>query len=247
MVPEPDSVRIQSTNRARGRTRGPACHTGPRDAREPARGCARRCDRRPRRHHGQRPRAPRTVGHGRAHGRSSRPTATATASFEAARAAQAGGATWLGTAQQAEAVALRDAGFEGRIFTWLHVPGNDFAAALTRDIDVAASATWSLDDDRRGRPRHRTDRPRPPQGRHRSGPQRRLRPGLPRPGRRGPAPRGRREPSRSSGSGRTSRTPTSPTTRRCGISARCSRRRSGPSRRPAASSRYGTWRTPPPP
>ena len=64
----------------------------------------------------------------------------------AARAAQAGGATWLGTAQQPEAVALRDAGVEGRIFTWLHVPGNDFAAALTRDIDVAASATWALDD-----------------------------------------------------------------------------------------------------
>ena len=64
----------------------------------------------------------------------------------AARAAQAGGATWLGTAQQPEAVALRDAGVEGRIFTWLHVPGNDFSAALTRDIDVAASATWALDD-----------------------------------------------------------------------------------------------------
>jgi alanine racemase len=63
----------------------------------------------------------------------------------AARAARAGGATWLGTAQQPEAVALRDAGVEGRIFTWLHVPGNDFAAALTRDIDVAASATWALD------------------------------------------------------------------------------------------------------
>jgi len=64
----------------------------------------------------------------------------------AARAAQHGGATWLGTAQQPEAVALRDAGVEGRIFTWLHVPGNDFAAALTRDIDVSASATWALDD-----------------------------------------------------------------------------------------------------
>jgi alanine racemase len=63
----------------------------------------------------------------------------------AARAARAGGATWLGTAQQPEAVALRDAGVQGRIFTWLHVPGNDFAAALTRDIDVAASAPWALD------------------------------------------------------------------------------------------------------
>jgi alanine racemase len=65
--------------------------------------------------------------------------------FESARAAQAGGATWLGAAQQPEAVALRDAGFDGRIFTWLHVPGNDFAEALIRDIDVSASAPWALD------------------------------------------------------------------------------------------------------
>ena len=65
--------------------------------------------------------------------------------FESARAAQAGGATWLGAAQQPEAVALRDAGFGGRIFTWLHVPGNDFGEALTREIDVSASAPWALD------------------------------------------------------------------------------------------------------
>ncbi len=63
----------------------------------------------------------------------------------AARAARAGGATWLGTAQQAEAVALRDAGVTGRIFTWLHVPGVDFAAAVGRDIDVSASAPWALE------------------------------------------------------------------------------------------------------
>ena len=63
----------------------------------------------------------------------------------AARAARAGGATWLGTAQHSEAVALRDAGVTGRILAWLHVPGADFAAALTRDIDVSASAVWALD------------------------------------------------------------------------------------------------------
>lgn len=61
-----------------------------------------------------------------------------------ARAAQAGGATWLGAAQQAEALALRDAGVAGRIFTWLHVPGTDFAAALERDVDLAASSPWEL-------------------------------------------------------------------------------------------------------
>jgi alanine racemase len=63
----------------------------------------------------------------------------------AARAAVRGGATWLGTAQLAEALALRDSGIGGRVLTWLHVPGVDFAAALTRDIDVTVSARWSLD------------------------------------------------------------------------------------------------------
>ena len=64
----------------------------------------------------------------------------------AAQAALAGGATWLGTAQQPEAVALREAGVGGRVFTWLHVPGTDFAGALTRDIDLSVSARWDLDE-----------------------------------------------------------------------------------------------------
>jgi alanine racemase len=63
-----------------------------------------------------------------------------------ARAAQAGGADWLGVAQLGEAVALRDAGVGGPVLTWLHVPGADFRAALTRDIDVSASATWALEE-----------------------------------------------------------------------------------------------------
>ncbi|MEO7058815.1 MAG: alanine racemase [Lapillicoccus sp.] len=63
-----------------------------------------------------------------------------------ARAALAGGATWLGTAQQSEAVALRDAGLDARILTWLHVPGTDFGAALTRDIDLGVGATWALEE-----------------------------------------------------------------------------------------------------
>lgn len=61
-----------------------------------------------------------------------------------ARAALRAGATWLGTAQLDEAVALRDAGVGGRVLTWLHVPGADFAAALTRDIDLTAYALWDL-------------------------------------------------------------------------------------------------------
>lgn len=57
-----------------------------------------------------------------------------------ARAARRGGATWVGTAQLDEAIALRDDGIDGRVFTWLQVPGADFAAALRRDIDLSAAA-----------------------------------------------------------------------------------------------------------
>ncbi|EWS99658.1 alanine racemase [Intrasporangium oryzae NRRL B-24470] len=63
-----------------------------------------------------------------------------------ARAAVRAGAEWLGVAQLGEAVALREAGLTTRLLTWLSVPGTDFAAALSRDIDVAASAPWVLDE-----------------------------------------------------------------------------------------------------
>lgn len=63
-----------------------------------------------------------------------------------ARAARAGGADWLGVALLSEAVTLREAGLSGRILTWLHVPGSDFAAAIGHDVDVAASAGWALDE-----------------------------------------------------------------------------------------------------
>lgn len=63
-----------------------------------------------------------------------------------ARAAQAGGATWLGTAVLAEALALREAGVSGRLLAWLAAPGEDFPAALAADVDVAAYATWQMDE-----------------------------------------------------------------------------------------------------
>ena len=63
-----------------------------------------------------------------------------------ARAARSGGASWLGTARLDEAVQLRDAGLDGRILTWLHVPGTDFAAALERDVDVTVSGSWALSE-----------------------------------------------------------------------------------------------------
>ena len=63
----------------------------------------------------------------------------------AARAALAGGATWLGTAQLAEALALRAAGVSSRILTWLYAPGAPLEALLAADVDVAVSASWALD------------------------------------------------------------------------------------------------------
>lgn len=62
-----------------------------------------------------------------------------------AAAAIRGGATWLGVAQLAEALALRAAGVRTRLLTWLGVPGVDFAAAVAADIDLSVSAPWSLD------------------------------------------------------------------------------------------------------
>jgi alanine racemase len=63
-----------------------------------------------------------------------------------ATAALQGGATWLGTAVLAEALALREAGVTGRLLAWLAAPGEDFAAALLADVDVAAYADWQLDE-----------------------------------------------------------------------------------------------------
>jgi alanine racemase len=57
---------------------------------------------------------------------------------EAAGAARRGGATWLGVAFREEALALRAAGDEGRILTWLAVPGEDYSALVAADVDVTA-------------------------------------------------------------------------------------------------------------
>ena len=64
-----------------------------------------------------------------------------------ARAALAGGATWLGTALLDEALALRTAGLtEPRILAWLIGPGERLADAVAADVDVSANATWALDE-----------------------------------------------------------------------------------------------------
>jgi alanine racemase len=59
-------------------------------------------------------------------------------------AAKAGGAQWLGTAVLAEALRLRSAGLPGRVLSWLAAPGEDYAAGIRGDIDLAAYATWQL-------------------------------------------------------------------------------------------------------
>ncbi|WP_270886230.1 alanine racemase [Pedococcus sp. 5OH_020] len=61
-----------------------------------------------------------------------------------ARAALRGGATWLGVAQLAEALQLRAAGVTAPVLSWLHVPGQDFTAAVEADVDVGVSTLWSL-------------------------------------------------------------------------------------------------------
>ncbi|WP_286219359.1 alanine racemase [Paraoerskovia sediminicola] len=66
-----------------------------------------------------------------------------------ARAALAGGATWLGAAQVPEALALRAAGItpsDARVLTWLYAPGAPLDAALEADVDVSVHAAWALDE-----------------------------------------------------------------------------------------------------
>ena len=63
-----------------------------------------------------------------------------------ARAALAGGATWLGVAQPAEALALRAAGIGAPLLTWLYPPGSDLAALVRADVDVSVSSAWALEE-----------------------------------------------------------------------------------------------------
>ena len=63
-----------------------------------------------------------------------------------ARAALAGGATWLGTAQIAEALALRAAGISARILTWLYAPGAPLGEVIKAGIDISVSSEWALSE-----------------------------------------------------------------------------------------------------
>ena len=67
-----------------------------------------------------------------------------------ALAAREAGAEWLGVATLDEALVLRHAGDDGRVLTWLGVPGEDYAAAISADVDVTAYSLAELDEIRAG-------------------------------------------------------------------------------------------------
>lgn len=61
-----------------------------------------------------------------------------------AKAALEAGATWLGVCTIDEALALRAAGLTARVLSWLHVPDDDFAAAIAADVDLGVSSRAHL-------------------------------------------------------------------------------------------------------
>jgi alanine racemase len=61
-----------------------------------------------------------------------------------ARAALAAGASWLGVCTLEEALALRDAGIEAPLLSWLHLPDEDFAPAVAAGVDLSVSSRAHL-------------------------------------------------------------------------------------------------------
>jgi alanine racemase len=61
-----------------------------------------------------------------------------------ARAALAAGATWLGVCTIEEALALRAAGLDVPVLSWLHVPDDDFATAVAADVDLSVASRAHL-------------------------------------------------------------------------------------------------------
>ncbi|SNT11756.1 alanine racemase [Asanoa hainanensis] len=61
-----------------------------------------------------------------------------------ARAALAGGATWLGVTSAAEALALRAGGISAPVLSWLHHPDDDFGPLLAAGVDLGISTMTHL-------------------------------------------------------------------------------------------------------
>lgn len=64
---------------------------------------------------------------------------------QSARAAIAGGASWLGVVDIAEALELRSAGIAAPVLAWLHDPLADFADAIAADIDLGVNYPEQLE------------------------------------------------------------------------------------------------------
>ncbi|GGM58373.1 alanine racemase [Longimycelium tulufanense] len=76
---------------------------------------------------------------------------------DVARAALEAGATWIGVCHLEEALSLRRAGVTARLLSWLHVPDEDFAPAITADVDLSVSSPRALEAVLAGA--HRAGRP----------------------------------------------------------------------------------------
>ncbi|HEY7175418.1 MAG TPA: alanine racemase, partial [Micromonosporaceae bacterium] len=64
----------------------------------------------------------------------------------AARAALAGGATWLGACTIGEALSLRGAGLEVPVLAWLWAPGAPIADAIRAHVDLSVASQSQLGD-----------------------------------------------------------------------------------------------------
>jgi alanine racemase len=64
---------------------------------------------------------------------------------QSARAALAGGATWLGVADIDEALELRAAGIDAPVLAWLHDPRGDFSDAVGARVDLGVSHLGELE------------------------------------------------------------------------------------------------------
>jgi alanine racemase len=64
----------------------------------------------------------------------------------AARAAVAGGASWLGTATLDEALTLRRAGLGVRAMCWLYAPGERFEEVIAEDVDLSAASVQQVEE-----------------------------------------------------------------------------------------------------
>ncbi|KUH73627.1 alanine racemase [Mycolicibacterium novocastrense] len=65
---------------------------------------------------------------------------------QVSRVALAAGASELGVATIAEALALRGDGITAPLLAWLHPPGIDFAPAVAADVQIAVSSVRQLDE-----------------------------------------------------------------------------------------------------